>query len=496
MHRGRTIHIASGERTLVAIDGFAVAPQQITILFGESGIGKSLIAKALYGILDPEELTVTIDGMSYEQYRSLPETQQLQAESFFVFQEPSTHLNPLMTLHEQLNEGSLAAAPHEAEILRRLWSASLEEEVSALLRLYPKPYRPSGGEKQRMLLAMAFKKMDAIIEAGKGKNSFFVFDEPSGSLDNTYRDVFLEMLFDRYRTAPMTIVLITHDYSTIGTIYEHHADLLPRMIFKELRLDGELRLHTFAPKDYLRWLDQLRPLAHASREAALTIEPEVHVHGRLLRITRDPQGREPCTMAVPYGGLVYLKAASGVGKTTLVKTITGLVRPQRMRARVAGQELDERTPIHVWRKHLWGKMMTLVFQHADEAFNLESSVRGVFAGLPIWRKRPAPSLDRILSDLMSEATVLSFLDKKVKQLSGGQKQRLNLVRGMCLDTTLLILDEPLNGLDFESAGKVIQMVQRKQEQGKAILLISHNEDIFDRIVPKDDIYYLHAVTSA
>jgi len=120
----------------------------------------------------------------------------------------------------------------------------------------------------------------------------------------------------------------------------------------------------------------------------------------------------------------------------------------------------------------------------------------VFAGLPIWRKRPAPSLDRILSDLMSEATVLSFLDKKVKQLSGGQKQRLNLVRGMCLDTTLLILDEPLNGLDFESAGKVIQMVQRKQEQGKAILLISHNEDIFDRIVPKDDIYYLHAVTSA
>lgn len=493
MHHGRSIHIASGERTLVAIDGFTVVPQQITILLGESGIGKSLLAKALYGILDPEELTVTIDGMPYEEYCARSETQQLQAESFFVFQEPSTHLNPLMTLHEQLNEGSLAAAPHQAEILRRLWCAFADEDVSALLRLYPKPYRPSGGEKQRMLLAMAFKKMDAIIKAGKGRNSFFVFDEPSGNLDNTYRDVFLEMLFDRYRAAPMTILIITHDYSTIGTIYQHHADVLPRINFRELRLAGELRLRTFAPKDYLRWLEQLRPLVHTSREPVLTVEHEVHVHRRLLRITRDPEGKESCPLIIPRGGLVYLKAGSGVGKTTLVKTIMGLVRPQRMKARVAGQELDERTPLHVWRKHLWGKMMTLVFQHADEALNLESSVRGLFAGLPIWRKRTPPSLENVLSDLLKEASVSSFLEKRVKHLSGGQKQRLNLLRGMCLETPLLILDEPLNGLDFESAGKVIDMMQRKQEEGKAILLISHNEEIFDRIVLKDDIYYLHAI---
>jgi ABC-type multidrug transport system ATPase subunit len=86
----------------------------------------------------------------------------------------------------------------------------------------------------------------------------------------------------------------------------------------------------------------------------------------------------------------------------------------------------------------------------------------------------------------------SFLKTKVKYLSGGQKQKLNLLRSFILDTDILILDEPLNGLDFESIMKVITMLQAKQKSGIALMIISHNEEIFDAIISKENVYYLQA----
>lgn len=492
--RTYSMRIATDDRMLVSIDDFTIAPGRITVLLGESGIGKSLIAKTLYGLLDPDELTVTINGMPYRTYLGLPETRKLQEQSFFVFQEPSTHLHPLLTLQEQLNEGSLAAAPHQQEILQRLWQGAGAGAVESLLPVYPKPYRPSGGEKQRMLIAMAFKKMDLVIEGNRTENALFVFDEPSGSLDNFYRDVFLDMLFERYRRCRCTILLITHDYSMIGMIHQLYPALLSQMTFKELMLvhDG-VRLRDFEPREYLQWRDSLRPIPSFNGQPIVTIQPEMEIHGRRLIITGDPRGAQSVPLVLRRGSLVYLKAPSGVGKTTLAKTVMGLVQAERFAAQVNSLTLDERTPMHTWRKRIWGRKMTLVFQHADEALNLESSVRSVFAGLPSLKGKPQEELLRVLRELFDEFDE-GFLNRKVKHLSGGQKQRLNLLRGFALDCDVLILDEPLNGLDFESAGKVIGMIQRKQASGKALLLISHNEEIFDRVVTPEHTYYLRAET--
>ncbi len=486
--------IATDDRMLVSIDDFSIEPGRITVLLGESGIGKSLIAKTLYGLLDPDELTVTINGMPYRTYLGLPETRKLQEQSFFVFQEPSTHLHPLLTLQEQLTEGSLAAAPHQREILQRLWQGAGAGAVESLLPVYPKPYRPSGGEKQRMLIAMAFKKMDLVIEGNRTENALFVFDEPSGSLDNFSRDVFLEMLFERYRGCRCTILLITHDYSMIGLIHQLYQDLLPQMAFKELMLARNgVRLREFQPREYLQWRDSLRPIVSPDGQPIVTIQPDMEVHGRRLIITGDLRAAQTVPLVLRRGSLVYLKAPSGVGKTSLAKTVMGLVQARRFAAQVNNLTLDERTPMHTWRTRIWGKMMTLVFQHADEALNLESTVRSVFAGLPSLKGKLQEELLRILRELFDELDEV-FLNRKVKHLSGGQKQRLNLLRGFALDCDVLILDEPLNGLDFESAGKVIGMIQRKQAAGKALLLISHNEEIFDRVVTPEHTYYLRAET--
>jgi ABC-type glutathione transport system ATPase component len=229
------VTIASGGRTIVAVDGFAYAPSEITFLFGESGIGKSMLCKAIYGLLNPDELDITVSGMPYAAYLAAPETASVKQSSFFVFQEPSSHLQPLMRIGEQLREGSIALEASEEEILGRLFTTADSASLRSILDVYPKPYRPSGGEKQRILLAMAFKKI-ALLTASQTQErpTFFVFDEPTGSLDNRYRNLFLGFLFEQYARRPFTAMIITHDYSIISEVYERYKSLANRIHFKEL----------------------------------------------------------------------------------------------------------------------------------------------------------------------------------------------------------------------------------------------------------------------
>jgi ABC-type glutathione transport system ATPase component len=230
-----TVTISAERTRLVSIEGFALGENQITVLFGESGIGKSLLAKSIYGILDPDILRVTVNGRSFRDYRSDDEVRDRQMNGFFVFQEPSSHLNPMLRIEDQLREGTLAGTQYERGILEDLWGDPGGRGFETLLPVYPKPHRPSGGEKQRVLLAMAFKKIDRMIASDEpGRRTLFVFDEPTGSLDNRYRDIVLSMLLERFRRKPFTVLLITHDYSMISVL-NAFARQSPRSIaFREL----------------------------------------------------------------------------------------------------------------------------------------------------------------------------------------------------------------------------------------------------------------------
>lgn len=492
------IKIVADEKPLVDIRDFSLMRNRVTILLGESGIGKSLISRGIFGFLDPSELTVTVNGLAYKEYLHTDQVRGIRRNGFFVFQEPSSHLNPLMTLADQIREGSFSGAPGMPEVLRTLWEGTSGEELDSILSIYPKPYRPSGGEKQRILLAMALEKID-MLPHSPTPEALFVFDEPSGSLDNQYRDLFLSLLLDRYRKRPFTVLLITHDYSLISRISGSHSDIMDRVLFRELARSGRgLALRDFQPGTYTAWVDDLRRSTESHRashgqEPVLTMKPRLEVFGRTLVITRDAGGKSPEQLAVRRGRIVYLKASSGAGKTTLVKRIMGLIQEGSFEATLKGMLLTGETPRRFWQERVWGKSMTMVFQHADEALNMHSTMRETLLGLPLREPLTSKGLSRLIGDLFDGSEAGDLLDKSIRLLSGGQKQRLNLLRGLALDTDMLILDEPLNGLDFESATKVISLLRRKMEAGTGLLVISHNEEIFDALAGADQTYYLHAV---
>mgnify|MGYP003381997072 CR=1 FL=1 len=492
------IQIAADGKLLVDCADFTIPRNRVTFLFGESGIGKSLISRAVYGLLDPSELTAAINGMPYSDYLRCREVREIREHGFFVFQEPSSHLNPLMTLNDQMHEGSLSRSSPGQEALHRLWEGSAGSDLQEILSVYPKPYRPSGGEKQRILLAMALEKIGMLPPAGaQGPETLFVFDEPSGSLDNRFRDIFLTQLFGSYRRRPFTGLVITHDYSMISRIASEDPVLKEHVVFRELaREDGRIVMRDFDPARYTGWVRELERghggVAHGADHApVLSVDHTLEVFGRRLTISPDRDGARRTHLTLHAGTLLYLKAPSGTGKTTLVKRVMGLIGEGEIHASIKDLRIDGKTPRSFWQHKIWGRKMTMVFQHADEALNQQSTMRESFLGLPTRRPLTPDAIVALAGELFEESEIRELLPKKVRFLSGGQKQRLNLLRGLVLDTDILILDEPLNGLDFESCTRVVRILQQKMAAGMAILVISHNEEIFDALAGHR-ICYLHA----
>ncbi len=493
-----SLRVRSGGRTLVSCDGFIVPQNTVTFLFGESGIGKSILCKALYGLLDPDELDVTINGRRYADHLRDTMTKAIFNNSFFVFQEPSSHLNPLIRISDQLSEGSLGRADSRDDILRRLWQTSDDAAISTIISLYPKPYRPSGGEKQRVLLAMAFEKIDLLLRArAENQPTFFVFDEPTGSLDNNYRNLFIQLLLEKYSQFPFTILFITHDYSIISELYAHYRPLLHAVHFKELSRigeDGAVEMNDFSAEDYLLWLRKASPPQYGSGDETkevLRVSPRFSIFGRKHLICSDPARTHEAPLVIRSGEMVYVKAASGVGKTTLAKIILGLYRPDDVAMTLSGLSLTQATPASVWTREIWGKKAGMVFQLADESLDLAATIKETFQGLPAKQKLDTREITSALAQLFDKTRLTEgFLRRKVAFLSGGQKQRLNLLRSLVLATDLIVLDEPLNGLDFRGVTRVLGVLEEKRKNGKALLLISHNEEIFDSLVDAGHTYYL------
>ncbi len=484
------IHIVADGRNLVKIDQFEITPGKITLLLGESGIGKTLISRAIFGLLPERELCITINGQPYSEYLSGPECHNIQTQGFFVFQEPSSHLNPLLTLYEQLNEGAIENPSSNQNILKQLFPSFDDIELDQLLGVYPKPFRPSGGEKQRMLIAMAFKKMALL----KNPNALFIFDEPTGNLDNDYRNIFLKMLIGVHNSMAVTALLITHDYSMISEILAKYSGISDQIEFNELRIANSRQIQVrFSTDSYFNWLGSLKPATFRvrdNRKPILRMQQEVGVFNRTLTISSDKDHQGPTSMDIFAGDAVYLKAGSGIGKTTVAKIIMGLQPARCFSMQLNGIDMDQNTPVSVWKKHIWAKKLSMVFQHADEALNLNGKVKDIFKGLPLSGRSDPEFIRQTLGTVFEKNLPPAFLDMPVAFLSGGQKQRLNLIRALILDSDILILDEPFNGLDFSTMQRILNLLQERQKKGKSFLIISHNEDIIDRFVNADRVYYL------
>ncbi|MEP3561840.1 MAG: ATP-binding cassette domain-containing protein [Marinobacter sp.] len=178
------------------------------------------------------------------------------------------------------------------------------------------------------------------------------------------------------------------------------------------------------------------------------------------------------------GRCVAIHGASGSGKTTLLNLIAGFLQPD------SGQILWQGKPIQ--NLEPWNRPVTSVFQehnlfeHLDVATNIGL---GLHPGL----KLTSDQKQSIVQGL--ERTGLAgFGSRMPGDLSGGQRQRVALVRAILRRQPLLLLDEPLTGLDSEAKDSLRAMLQEEKSRGVALILASHDED--DRKLLADSYWNL------
>ena len=177
------------------------------------------------------------------------------------------------------------------------------------------------------------------------------------------------------------------------------------------------------------------------------------------------------------GGFLALMGPSGSGKTTLLNLVAGLDRPTSGSVTVVGEDLDRMSEgaLARWRSRHIGFIFQLynlipvltAFENVELPLLLTNLSR-----------RERNEHVRAALDLVG---LSDRLEHYPRQLSGGQEQRVSIARSIVTDPTLLVADEPTGDLDATSAGEVLELMQRlNQEFHKTIIMVTHDPQAAQR----------------
>jgi sulfate/thiosulfate transport system ATP-binding protein len=186
-------------------------------------------------------------------------------------------------------------------------------------------------------------------------------------------------------------------------------------------------------------------------------------------------------LTVQSGALTALLGPSGGGKSTLLRIIAGLEKPDTGAVEIDGQDATRLAPRH--------RDVGFVFQHYA-AFTHLSVYRNVAFGLEI-RKRPKDEIRHRVHELLELVHLEQFADRLPSQLSGGQRQRMALARALAVEPKVLLLDEPFGALDAKVRKELRDWLRRLHDEVHVTtLFVTHDQEealeVSDEIVVIND----------
>lgn len=215
-----TFHKQHGDpfQAVKGID-LSLKPGESMAIVGESGSGKSVTALSMARLLPepPAKIEAETFQLSGHNILQLPESglRKIRGKEIaYVFQEPSTSLNPVLTIRTQMAEALQLHRPEvkdlDAEIVRWLYQVGIVEPEKRL-RAYP--HELSGGMQQRVMIAMALCCHPKLLIA----------DEPTTALDVTIQKQIIDLLVELKASLGMSVILITHNFAIIRGIADKVA---------------------------------------------------------------------------------------------------------------------------------------------------------------------------------------------------------------------------------------------------------------------------------
>lgn len=198
------------------------------------------------------------------------------------------------------------------------------------------------------------------------------------------------------------------------------------------------------------------------------------------------------TFNINEGEFVAIVGPSGSGKSTMINMITGIDRPTNGEIHVAGHRLTKMSEDQVaeWRGHNVG----VVFQF----FQLLPSLtvyENVIMPMVYTGRWKAQRRQRAL-ELLERVGIADLVDKYPSQISGGQQQQAAIARALANDPQIIVGDEPTGNLDPGSAARVFDLFSELVDNGKTIVLVTHDRDLAGRIPRVQEVRAGQLITGA
>ncbi|MFT7516570.1 MAG: oligopeptide transport system ATP-binding protein [Myxococcota bacterium] len=483
-----TVTVCDSSATVVKDFELQLDAAKITAIVGESGSGKSLACLAMMQLL-PNGLKRTsgiikLDGSDISE---LPESR-LRAlrgkQIAYVFQDPSSCLNPVLSIHTQLDEVLLAhfQSMPSAERQRRSRQLLAEVGLGELQDIRSNySHQLSGGQRQRLLLALSLAADPQVLIA----------DEITTALDPETQEMIIGLLTELCAKRELAIVFITHDISLAKQIADNIVVMHASTVV-ECNSTGHIFTSPQHPVTK-------RLLAAAEKQRAVQIETksqEVVLEAKRLTISyRVPRifGRARLSEIVSdisfkllRGQTLAIVGKSGSGKSTIARAVCGLAHEIKgelnlhIENDVIALHQKDQAALRPFRRHV-----SMIFQDPTSSLN---------PLMPIWKSVAEPLLVHSQSDaatrkqraleLLSEVGLDAALlsERLPSQLSGGQCQRVAIARALALNPEVVVCDEAISSLDLTAQNEIIDLLlQLQQRRLLSYLFISHDPELVERI---------------
>ena len=473
-------------------------------LVGESGSGKSTLGFALTRLQKPPARIsggrILFGGRDIRELGTEELRQQRQGGFAMVLQSGMNALNPVRTVGNHFADifaahGHVPRDARDARARELVGKVGLDPEV---LKRYPGEL--SGGMRQRASIALALSLEPQLM----------VFDEPTTALDVLVQHAVMDKIKELQHSEHFTAILISHDLGIVleatdrvmvmheGRIVEDSpsrkilddpADEYTRMLLshyadpraKTISIPGFLDLGTRRREGRSR-TDVTETVPTVSERDSRRADAAIVVEGVSKLYPAPRRGQDAVTAVddvsfrLEPGEALALVGASGSGKSTIAKLITGVEKPTSGTVRFGDTDVAslKRRGLRDLRKDV-----QMVFQDPYAALNPLHTVEYALTRpvMNYTKLRGQEARDRVLGllETVGLTPVEQFAAKLPHQLSGGQRQRVVIARALASDPQVLIADEPVSMLDVSLRAGVLALLEDLRERwGISMLYITHD----------------------
>ncbi|QND43678.1 ABC transporter ATP-binding protein (plasmid) [Rhizobium leguminosarum bv. viciae] len=495
-------HVDSGSRTLLDAVSLDLGKGEILGLVGESGSGKSLFCRSLVRLL-PSSLLKIESGSVLLEGRDLMRVDDGEmlkvrgGEIGMIFQNPTSHLDPVMRIGDQIAEGiryhqglnTLEARVAATEILAQVGFPDPKRQYDSY------PHEFSGGMRQRAMIGVALSCNPKILIA----------DEPTTALDVTIQAQILRLLIDIRDRRGLSIILITHDLGIVAQTCDRIAVLRGGKLLEE----GPKRTILARPQHpYTINLINSHPslpsaisaplpeLAEASNPARPLLEiDDLHVRfragGALLRGGAKMVSAVVCgvSLQIMPGETVGIVGESGSGKSTLARAVLGLTPLSSGHVTFDGIDLALQKNASLAKLR---RETAMVFQDPYNALNPRLTIGQMLAEvLKVQGKVAKADIPARIGELLDLVGLeREFAYRKPRSMSGGQCQRLSIARALAVDPKMIIADECVAALDVTIQAQIIELFRElTAKMNLTLIFIAHDLAIVRNLCERVVVMY-------